>query len=146
MSQKAGGGPEVEVATEVPPREWETAMRTVTTEEELADAVKGGESEIEVQGDLAKRVHAARRRRKAARIGGGLLLVGGIAAAPFTGGLSLAASGASVGTICAVSAGAALLLAIREGYDADFQFGPGGMRLVLRRRGNGRTREGTPKR
>lgn len=114
-------------------------MKTVTTKEELRAAIEDGVAEIEIQGDLARSVHGARARRKAAKIGGGLVALGGIAAAPFTGGFSLAMTGSSIGTILAVSVGAGLLLAIHEGYEEiDVKAGPSGFSLRLRRRGERR--------
>ncbi|MEZ4495139.1 MAG: hypothetical protein R3C29_17720 [Dehalococcoidia bacterium] len=111
-------------------------MKTVHTKKELEAAVKAGTREIEVRGNLAKAIHERRATRKKVGIGAAILAVGGIAAAPFTGGASLVATGPSFATILAVSIGAGLLVAIREGYEEiDFEITTQGARLRLRKKG-----------
>ncbi|MEZ4495157.1 MAG: hypothetical protein R3C29_17815 [Dehalococcoidia bacterium] len=111
-------------------------MTTVHTKRELEAAVKAGTREIQVRGELAKAIHERRETKKKVGIGAAILAVGGIAAAPFTGGASLVATGPSVATILAVSIGAGLLVAIHEGYeDIDFEITKDGARLQLRKKG-----------
>ena len=105
-------------------------MRTVRTEDELAAAIKAGAPQIEGVGELAEAVQARRATKKRLRVGALLLAVGGLAAAPFTGGVSLFATGPSLATIIVVSVGAALLFAVMENYDEiHFEVGPHPVRL-----------------
>lgn len=63
-------------------------MKTVHTKEELAAALRAGETHILAKGELAETLRKRKKRKKAALIGGGLLFLGGLAAIPFTGGAS----------------------------------------------------------
>lgn len=76
-------------------------MKTVRTKEELAQALKAGETHIMVKGELAETMRKRKKRKKMALIGGGALLLAGIVAIPFTGG----ASAAAAATALTVSAG-----------------------------------------
>lgn len=71
-------------------------MKTVHTKEELAAALRAGETHIMAKGELAETLRKRKKRKKMALIGGGLLLLGGIAAIPFTGGASAAAAASGV--------------------------------------------------
>lgn len=77
-------------------------MKTVHNEKELAQAIEQGESCIAVYGNVAKKIRRQKMGKRTATIGGTLLALGGLAAAPFTGGASAAASAAG---ICALTAG-----------------------------------------
>lgn len=71
-------------------------MKTVHTKEELAAALRAGETHIMAKGELAETLRKRKKRKKAALIGGGLLFLGGLAAIPFTGGASAAAAASGV--------------------------------------------------
>lgn len=77
--------------------------KTVYTKDEMHRALAGGERTIIAKGELAQEIRKSSRRRKVAKIGGGLLAVGGVLAAPFTAGTSLAATGLSLGTTMAAT-------------------------------------------
>ena len=95
-------------------------MKTVYTKEELAEALKKGETAL-VKGSLASEIREKFEKRKKVRkstaIAGGAIAVAGIVAAPFTGGTSLAgtavglgAMGLTIGTITISIGELALLL------------------------------------
>lgn len=100
-------------------------MIVVRTKEELQEAVKNKTTSIRIEGPYAKefantirsRKRKAKTAKKIAMGGGALALIGGIAAAPFTGGVSLAGSvagatamGLTVGTINISTAELAMIL------------------------------------
>lgn len=84
-------------------------MRTVTTKEELAEALKKKEP-IRVTGPLAEKLKRQAKTRKAAKIGGIVTIAASIAAIPFTGG----ASAAGVAAGAAAVAGATISLTAAE--------------------------------
>lgn len=90
-------------------------MKIVHNKQELQEALKTKGQKIRIEGPYAKEIAQKIQRRKkiskTAKVGGVLLLIGGLAAAPFTGGSSLAGSaagaaamGLTIGTV-ALSAG-----------------------------------------
>ena len=88
----------------------ELFMVTVTTKEDLKNAIETKEDRIIIKGELAQKIAKQRKASKGTAIAGGVIAAGSIIAAPFTGGMSLiggagAAATMSGGTI-------ALLLAI----------------------------------
>lgn len=100
-------------------------MIVVRTKEELQEAVKNKTTSIRIEGPYAKefantirtRKRKANTAKKTAMGGGALALIGGIAAAPFTGGVSLAGSvvgatamGLTIGTITISTAELAMIL------------------------------------
>ena len=120
-------------------------MKNVYNEAELAQAIKQGESCITVYGNVAKKIRRRKMKKRTATIGGTLLALGGLAAAPFTGGTSAGGSG---GGVCARSGGCPTIstadLAIICGtvialaglcrnYDVEFRSGGS---VVLRKKGN----------
>ncbi len=70
--------------------------KTVYTKDEMRRALADGEKSIIAKGELAREIRNSSKRRKGAKIGGGILAVGGLLAAPFTGGTSLAATAAGL--------------------------------------------------
>lgn len=68
-------------------------MTTVTTKEELEQALKNKEASILVKGELAAAMRKKKRRKKTAIFCGAGLVLAGVALIPFTGGASLTASG-----------------------------------------------------
>ena len=100
-------------------------MIVVRTKEELQEAVKNKTTSIRIEGPYAKefantirsRKRKAKTAKKTAMGVGALALIVGIAAAPFTGGVSLAGSvagatamGLTVGTITISTAELAMIL------------------------------------
>lgn len=100
-------------------------MITVRTKHELEVALKNKATSIRIEGPYAKEfANTIRSRKKKAEIAkktamgvGTLVLIGGIAAAPFTGGVSLAGSivgatamGLTIGTITISTAELAMIL------------------------------------
>ncbi len=74
-------------------------MITVRTKDELEQAIKNNKGEsIRVEGSyaktLAKKIRSKKKISKVAMAGGALAIIGGVVAAPFTGGTSLAGSAA----------------------------------------------------
>lgn len=66
---------------------------TVYSKKELDDAYALGARRITVKGEFAQQIRTRCKLKKASRITAGLIAVAGIAAAPFTGGTSLLATG-----------------------------------------------------
>lgn len=96
-------------------------MKTVHTKEELVAALKSGETHIIAKGEIAETLRKKKKRRTAALIGGGLLAVGGIIAAPFTGGASIPiglASGFTVGAVTMTTAELLILCTTGVGLGA----------------------------
>ena len=99
-------------------------MITVKTKDELEQAIKDNKGEsIRVEGPyakaLAKKIRSKKKIRKVAIAGGALALIGGVVAAPFTGGTSLAGSaagvvamGATIGTITLTTTELAMILGV----------------------------------
>ena len=99
-------------------------MIVVRTKEELQEAIKNKVDSIRIEGPYAKTfANAVRSRRRKAKVAkgaigfGALAVIGGLAAAPFTGGASLAgtvmgatAMGLTVGTVTISTAELAMIL------------------------------------
>ena len=87
-------------------------MKTVYTKEELTRAINNGEKHILAKGSIADTLQSKNRRKTAAKVGGIALALGGIIAAPFTGGaslLGLGAAGLTVGTLTITTSELAIL-------------------------------------
>jgi hypothetical protein len=69
----------------------------ITTKSQLSEAIKSGQSRIDVGGELAQKIIRSKKRKKMARIGSATLLVGSLAAIPFTGGASAVGAAAAIG-------------------------------------------------
>ena len=96
-------------------------MVTVRTKQELEVAVKNKAASIRIEGPYAKTfANAVRSRKRKTNVAvgvGALALIGGVAAAPFTGGASLAGSaaglaamGLTIGTVTISTAELAMIL------------------------------------
>ena len=96
-------------------------MIVVRTKEELQEAIKNKVDSIRIEDPYAKTfANAVRSRRRKAKVAkgaigfGALAVIGGLAAAPFTGGASLAggatAMGLTVGTVTISTAELAMIL------------------------------------
>lgn len=77
-------------------------MVTVRTKDELERALKAGEKRILCKGEIEKKLRKQKKLQTAAKVTGGALaataaVVGGVLAAPFSGGSSLAGAGAAIG-------------------------------------------------
>lgn len=69
----------------------------ITTKSQLSEAIKSGQSRIDVGGELAQKIIRSKKRKKMARIGSATLLVGSLAAIPLTGGASAVGATAAIG-------------------------------------------------
>lgn len=125
--------------------------RIVTTKEELQKAYDEKVDKIIVEGQLAKKIKKTQKLKYVAPativgLGGSIAIVaGGIAAAPVTGGVSLAASGAATAAISAqtglsiaavimaVSVGIALLMAVFKDYDVEVKHGDSSVTLMRKK-------------
>lgn len=115
-------------------------MVTVTTKEQLKNAIKSKEDRIIIEGELAKQLLRQRKVGIGIAIAGGTIGIGALAAAPFTGGLSLfgiaGAAALSEGTIIVLASIATIaglsLVGLMRGYDLDIELG--GQRLKLTRK------------
>lgn len=98
-------------------------MITVRSKQELEVALKNKTALVRIEGPYAKKfANAVRSRRKKTKVAvgvGALAVIGGIAAAPFTGGSSLAGSvaglaamGLTIGTVTISTAELAMILGI----------------------------------
>lgn len=96
-------------------------MIVVRTKEELQEAIKNKVDSIRIEGPYAKIfANAVRSRRRKAKVAigfGALAVIGGLAAAPFTGGASLAgtvmgatAMGLTIGAVTISTAELAMIL------------------------------------
>lgn len=96
-------------------------MVTVRTKQELEVAMKNKAASIRIEGPYAKTfANAVRSRKRKTNVAvgvGALALIGGVAAAPFTGGASLAGSaaglaamGLTIGTVTISTAELAMIL------------------------------------
>ena len=85
-------------------------MVVVRTKEELQEAIKNKVDSIRIEGPyagiVAKKIRSRKKLKKTAIVAGTLALVGGVVAAPLTGGVSLAGSamgltamGLTIGTV-----------------------------------------------
>lgn len=107
-------------------------MKHVYNKTELQNAIKNNERMIVVHGEMAAKIRKAKMKKKAARFVGGALAIGGLAAIPFTGGTSAAATAAGVtaltaGAVTISSTDLAILLGIalaaygvNKGYNVRF--------------------------
>lgn len=119
-------------------------MSTVTSKSELEAALKRGDSQIIIQGELAEKIQKQMKRKKATRIAGGALTVGALVTAPLTGGATI--PGAVAGAAVAVSAGeviAAMIvlfagslgtIALLKNYEVIKVNLPGGVGVELRKK------------
>ena len=96
-------------------------MITVRSKQELEVALKNKTASVRIEGPYAKTfANAVRSRRRKAKVAigfGALAVIGGLAAAPFTGGASLAgtvmgatAMGLTIGTVTISTAELAMIL------------------------------------
>lgn len=112
---------------------------TVSTKSALRQATEKGVDEIIVTGDLAKKL---KRAKKIAYVGGTTLtiLAGALAAAPFTGGISIIAAapiaaltGLEISLIIVASTiGLALILAVYKDYE-EIEYDNGKLSLLKKR-------------
>lgn len=95
-----------------------------------------------MKGEIAEKIIRKKKRKKGAVIGGIALVVGGLAALPFTGGVSaagiLGGLGLTVGAVTISAAELAILeggsvtvYGIYKGYNVEFKSGPDGPVVVL---------------
>lgn len=98
-------------------------MITVYNKQELQEALKNKEQKIRVEGsyanELAQKIHRKKKVSKAVMVGEAVVALGGLAAAPFTGGTSLAGSvagmaamGITAGAVTLTTAQLALILGV----------------------------------
>lgn len=98
-------------------------MITVYNKQELQEALKNRGQKIRVEGsyanELAQKIHRKKKVSKAVMVGGAVVALGGLAAAPFTGGASLAGSAAGIaamgftaGAVTLTTAQLALILGV----------------------------------
>lgn len=84
-------------------------MITVYNKQELQEALKNKGQKIRVEGsyanELAQKIHRKKKVSKAVMVGGAVVALGELAAAPFTGGASLAGSAAGIAAM-GITAGA----------------------------------------
>ena len=96
-------------------------MITVYNKQELQEALKNKGQKIRVEGsyanELAQKIRRKKKVSQAVMVGGAVVALGGLAAAPFTGGASLAVSeavmaakGFTVGAVTLTTAELALIL------------------------------------
>lgn len=91
-------------------------MITISTKEELKNALERKETQIIATGELAKSMRRRSKVRKGTAIGGAALVIAGIVAIPFTGGASagltamgLTATALTIGTVTISTAELAIL-------------------------------------
>lgn len=76
-------------------------MKTIRTKEELEIAIKNGERKFLCQGVLGETLKQVlereQKKKKTATVLGSLAVIGGIAAIPFTGGVSAIGAAAAIG-------------------------------------------------
>ena len=107
-------------------------MITVRSKQELEVALKNKTASVRIEGPYAKTfANAVRSRRRKAKVAigfGALAVIGGLAAAPFTGGASLAgtvmgatAMGLTVGTVTICTAELAMILGFAA-YDLNKKY------------------------
>ena len=87
-------------------------MVTVTTKEELENAINKKETSILIKGDLAKVMHKKRKIKKTAKILGAGMILAGVALIPFTGGASITSS--AMGFSVATAAGTTITATTAE--------------------------------
>lgn len=117
-------------------------MKIVYTKEELKLAIENKEDQIIIEGELAKQLSLKIKVSRGTAIGAGAAVLGGIIAAPFTGGTSLIASGMGVaalsgGTAAVILAAVATttglsVYAIKKGYNVELSGGYKGANGTIR--------------
>lgn len=106
-------------------------MKTVSTKEGLANALKCGETKILCTGSVAEAIRKKKNRKKTAIIGGVAAAVGSLIAIPFTAGAStpgvIAGMGLTVGALTISAAELALIcgttvaiVGLNKNYDVKF--------------------------
>ena len=87
-------------------------MITVYNKQELQEALKNKGQKIRVEGsyanELAQKIHRKKKVSKSVIVGGTVAALGGLVAAPFTGGASLAGTAAGIAAM-GITAGAVTL-------------------------------------
>lgn len=94
---------------------------TVSTKDELENAVRNNAEKIIITGNLAKEIAKAQKKKSVAKkvgigsaIGAGVAVVAGIAAAPFTAGASAVAAATTAGAVITTAGGTAVALSTAE--------------------------------
>lgn len=94
---------------------------TVSTKDELENAVRNNAEKIIITGNLAKEIAKAQKKKSVAKkvgigsaIGAGVAVVAGIAAAPFTAGASAVAAATTAGAVITTAGGTAVALSTTE--------------------------------
>lgn len=94
---------------------------TVSTKDELENAVRNNVEKIIITGNLAKEIAKAQKKKSVAKkvgigsaIGAGVAVVAGIAAAPFTGGVSAVAAATTASAVMTTAGGTAVALSTAE--------------------------------
>lgn len=119
-------------------------MSTVTTKPELEAALKRGDPQITIRGELADKINKQMKRKTATRVAGGALAVGALVTAPLSGGATL--PGAVAGAAVAISAGEVIaaiiilfagsmgIIALLKDYEVIKVNLPGGSGVELRKK------------
>lgn len=89
-------------------------MITVTTKAALKRAIENKQFPIHCTGEVAEELKKKKKRSKRAKIAGGALALAGIAALPFTGGASAAATGAGLTAMGLTLGGGAIVISTAE--------------------------------
>ena len=94
---------------------------TVSTKDELENAVRNNAEKIIITGSLAKEIAKAQKKKSVAKkvgigsaIGAGVAVAAGIAAAPFTAGASAVAAATTAGAVITTAGGTAVALSTTE--------------------------------
>lgn len=119
-------------------------MKTVRTKQELITGIKNGETHFRCEGEVFRALERKSRITKASKVGGALATIGGLAALPFTGGLSgtallgsgamMAASSTTISTaalIIILGSGAIALTAVLKGRNVSIKYYPDHCELVI---------------
>lgn len=89
-------------------------MVTVSTKAALKSAIENKQFPIHCTGEIADYLKKKKKRSKRAKITGGVLALAGLAAIPFTGGASAAATGAGLTAMGLSIGGGALVISTAE--------------------------------